>query len=1211
MKKQLYFFLLFTFSVNSSWSQLADWKPVSGTDFPTNLVWQINGMTRICQMKFHPVDTTKFYAVTAEGGLFLTTNQGESWTAAAGTENMTGSCASFCVDYTNDQIIWLGTGDPHYYSNGQGIKKSIDGGKTFAATSLTNCLVVEILQNPMNPAEFVAATNKGVYKSSDGGETWVANLSTGIAFCDLMSHAANNSQILFATSLETKPRLFRSTDFGTSWVQITNGIVHASSHITEGGRIAVSPANPDIVYFEVLGGGGIIHKSIDGGLTFNVVKAQGAPYLTFYDDESSSSGQGNYDNCITVDRNDPQKLWLQAHNTWYSENGGISWTMLTHWASIIHTDMHHIQQAPFNTNRLYSCNDGGVWLSMDGGQNWTPKSNGIFAFEIATNAGVCSPVKSDFVSIGTQDNARLFGDKNGWFTISGGDDYARRQIDYNGNIYFEGEERQLNHTGVYTSSGMPTSSWFALAFNRNNRELGFMGYYDVYRSTDLSSDPPNWEKITDFNKNIKAVHNCIADPNRLYVITTNQKIYVSENALDPTPDFTMYSLPFASGAAASIAAMANNPDIVYAVLGSRVYRSEDGAKTWQDVSFNLPSVLHRRIVAEEFGGTEELVIVGTNNAVYYKKSGQDFWTIYTTNLPTRRAPTEFTLFDDGTKNARICYATYGRGMWESGFENLRAFQANILINGDSLISCSNPQIQFEDGSLGVSDSAATYVWSFPGGTPSASNQPNVAVTYPASGTYNIELTVSNNGVVSTKSITKYIQVLSCKPDTIPGGALALDASGAYAVTQAINMGLINTITLSAWIKIKEPQADYSGIIFSANGGATGLNFTYGTQLGYHYGSDPATYNFLGGPLVSLDTWTHVALVCTPTEATIYMDGVPYVNSYPNFQQYFTEPFHLGNDRFYPERTMTGEMDEVCIYNRALSQAEIREQMHLTKNHLVVDSGLVAYYQANELGTKIFDRVGEAHATALSNEIHTVSTAPVGSGTSERMQIVNIGEKQFLAPQTNLNFSAFPVPEGEICVTLLNVHPDSLPRGASATPVSEKYRIIHNYGNNQNLAPLAGMQFEGIGKLSEMDEITPNRFKLYQREAGGYLTSGWVLVDSAVMLSKTNNGITLFSGSSVTAFDKQFVIVQEECDENLHGDLLLQIFPNPNDGNFVLRSTHSGILELYDELGKILTEIEVCEGTNNYISLDFLSKGMYVLKGSLHNQEINRKLIVSE
>ncbi|MES2514223.1 MAG: T9SS type A sorting domain-containing protein [Bacteroidota bacterium] len=753
--------VIIAFTTLQGLAQLANWTPVVGTNFPANITGQINGMARMTQLKFHPTNANKYYAITSEGGLFTSTNQGLNWMVATGTETFAGSCSSICIDYTNDQNLFLGTGDPNYYSNGQGIFKSSNGGMSFTATSLTNCLVIDIIQNPVVSTEFVAVTNKGIYKSINGGTTWLAKTATTIPFCDIKQNAALNSQILYACTNENATRFYRSTDFGNTWTQITTGIITPTTYIDAGARIGVSPANPNVVYLEAIGGGGVIYISNNGGLTFAIKKNEGTgSFLNFYDDLSTDSGQGNYNNTITVDRNDASKLWLQAHNTWLSIDSGATWTMQTHWYEKVHTDMHQIQQSPYDANQLYSCNDGGVWLSMNGGDNWVAKSDGIFALEIGDNCGMSSPVLRDFVSIGTQDNGRLFGNSNGWVTNVGGDDYAKRKIDYNGNIYYDGDERQVNHTGPVGTYGLPTTNWNAFSFNRTNTNLGFMGLTNVYRSTNISNGTTAWTQISTFNQTIVDVHSCIADPNRLYVLISNGDLYVTSNALAASPSFSLRTLPGNASNLGSVVAMANNANTVYVCENNKVYYSVNAGVSWVDVTYNLPNVNHRRILAEEFGGSEELVFIATNNAVYYKKVGQTTWTNYSTNLPSRRSPTEFSMYDDGTSQSKIRYACFGRAMWESSFGNLRILNANLTANETN--PCQGNSVQFFDISAG---NPTSWNWAFAGGTPATSTLQNPVVTYNTSGIYSATLSASDGTLTSVGTKTAYINVK--QPNNLP------------------------------------------------------------------------------------------------------------------------------------------------------------------------------------------------------------------------------------------------------------------------------------------------------------------------------------------------------------------------------------------------------------------------------------------------------------
>jgi hypothetical protein len=1126
--KRFFLLAILTFiTTHSAWAQLANWSGYKPTKFPTNVSGQIHGQARINQMKFHATNPNKMYAITPQGGLFITTDAATSWTVAPGTDALTAKLASVCIDYTNDQIIYLGGGDPNYWGSGAGAFKSTNGGATFSQLTgglPTTRIVSEIIMHPTDPNTLVASTNGGIYKTTNAGVTWTAKTSTSLQFCSMKSNTTANSLILYATTQTATPEFYRSTDFGDTWTLITAGLNNPTvAPLQTGSRVAVTAADPNVVYFGMVASGGILFKSTDGGLTFTQTKAGGSPYLTFYTDDIADSGQGNYNFCIGVDNVDANKVWLQSHNTWYSNDSGSTWTMLTFWASKVHTDMHQIGKSPYDNTKLYSCNDGGVWVSTDEGNNWIPKSDGIYAFEIGDNTGKSSPTRKDFISIGTQDNGGLYADSTGWYTVSGGDDYTKREIDQRTNsaaVYYTGStetQRRLAPASGTTAYGIPTAGIEAIAFNRTNTNLAFMGSSNIYRSTDVQNATPTWTQISTFSKTIMNIHSCIADPNRLYVLTSDQKIYVSTNALSATPTFTPYNLPTASNSIATVTAICNNANTVYISINNRVYRSADGGQTWTNISYNLPSVNHRRILSEAYYGTEELVFVATNNAVYYKKVGQTTWTNYSTNLPVRQAPTELSIYDDGTNEAVIRYASYGRGVWETPFENVRTTNAVVKASNSNI--CSDATWNYADVSTGV---IVSRVWSFPGGTPSSSTAPNPSVTYATTGTYTATLTVTdaNSNTASGTYQVMVNDLNKCDADTIPGNALQLLASTDYATMSAPLNITTNTITFSAWIKPNGVQSSTTGLIFSGSNGATGINLRSNNRLSYHWNDEAGSYSY-NGPTVPSDVWSHIAVVITPTNATFYLNGVPTVRTATHIAVNFNSAFNIGNDRGNTSRTFNGLMDEVCIYNRSLSTNEVRELMHLTKVP-TADASLLAYYQMNEPnGTVLFNHAGSNHAYLQAGASRATSTAPVGGGVSERQAVTTGGLKSFNTPGVALEFPATGIyPNGDVVVTRLNVAPDQKP--TSAIVPNDGYFIVNNFGTNSSFSTLSSIRFNNLPGIATGYNTTD--FGFYKRSSIADGNTWGAAIDQADVFTPNgqNSSLTFSTGNSINSFS-QFVI----------------------------------------------------------------------------------------
>ena len=241
---------------------------------------------------------------------------------------------------------------------------------------------------------------------------------------------------------------------------------------------------------------------------------------------------------------------------------------------------------------------------------------------------------------------------------------------------------------------------------------------------------------------------------RVYVITSDQTIYVSNDALAATPTFTNYALPNPTTNNASITSIKSAPNVLYAVLNTKVYRSADNGATWADVSLNLPSINWVKIIPDEYFSSNELIFVAGNNTVYYKKTGQANWTLFSTGLPARTNMVDFSVYDDGTNQSILRVTEYGRGMWEVPMTSLRAVIANFT--SPNAYPCVGGSVTFNDQSAG---NITTWTWTFPGGTPATSTLQNPTVVYNVAGNYDVTLQVSDGVTSNTLTKTYFVNTL--------------------------------------------------------------------------------------------------------------------------------------------------------------------------------------------------------------------------------------------------------------------------------------------------------------------------------------------------------------------------------------------------------------------------------------------------------------------
>jgi len=230
---------------------------------------------RVVDVDVNPADATEFYVAYATGGLWHTTNNGQSFTPIFDTADVL-FIGDIAVNWNSSpRTIWVGTGEVNSSRSsyaGIGIYKSTDNGKHWEYLGLPETQHIGKIQlHPSNEnVAWIAALGhlyspnkeRGVYKTTDGGKTWRQTLfvddTTGAVDVDINPKDPNElyaamwsrsrSAWKFRESGPTSG-IYKSNDGGETWKKISG----EGSGFMKGGKIgrigvAVYPPNPSIVY---------------------------------------------------------------------------------------------------------------------------------------------------------------------------------------------------------------------------------------------------------------------------------------------------------------------------------------------------------------------------------------------------------------------------------------------------------------------------------------------------------------------------------------------------------------------------------------------------------------------------------------------------------------------------------------------------------------------------------------------------------------------------------------------------------------------------------------------------------------------------------------------------------------------------------------------------------------------------------------------------
>jgi photosystem II stability/assembly factor-like uncharacterized protein len=651
---------------------------------------------RITDIESPASDPNTIYVGASTGGVFKTTDFGAHWVNLFDDVPVI-SVGDIAIDPNNPQVLYCGTGEANSSSFsflGNGIYKSTDAGESWQHTGLEHSAYIgRVIVDYANSQNIFAAAcgnlfttsdERGVYRSQDGGATWdrVLFLTDSTSAIDLVQHPAN-PQILFASMWERSrglvyrlsfgesSGLWKTTDGGTTWSEVTGGLPTGS----EVGRIGVTIAksNPDIMYtfYDLPNGQVGVYRSVDGGDTWTQTN-DGA--LT-----GMNSNFGWYFGQIRVDPDDPNRLFVMGVPLFRSTDGGNSW--MDDWS--LHVD-HHAMYFDETNGRILEGNDGGLYYSVNHGISWNKINNLPFTQFYAIECDYQMPER---IIGGTQDNntvRTITGGTSDWDPILGGDgmytliDYSNSNI-----VYAEYQYGNLHRStnGGYTMDYIagPMSAdrvnWSApLAMDPEVPATLYFGTYRVWKSTDRGS---NWIPISDdlthgidhYFYTLTTIAVSKLDPQVVLAGTGDGKVQISKNGGLTWEDISA-GLP-----ERWITRVATDPfdnQTIYTTLSGfrwdeplpHVFKSTDLGHTWTDISGNLPELPVNDIVLDpDLPGK---IIVATDAGLYGTTDGGASWSWIFNGLPA--VPVYTMKIHEPTRT--IIAGTYGLSSYKASLDEI-------------------------------------------------------------------------------------------------------------------------------------------------------------------------------------------------------------------------------------------------------------------------------------------------------------------------------------------------------------------------------------------------------------------------------------------------------------------------------------------------------------------------------------------------------------
>ena len=486
--------------------------------------------------------------------------------------------------------------------------------------------------------------------------------------------------------------IWKSNDGGDTWKKLSDGLPKSVM-----GKIgvAVSRANPKVVYAIIESDEGGLYKSDNGGESWKLIN-----------DERVLRARSWYYMHIYADPSDENVVYVLNAPMMKSIDGGKTFTNIR----VPHGDNHYLWINPNNSNILINSNDGGANISFNAGKSWSTQKNQPTSQFYRVNVDNRFPY---WVYGGQQDNSSIAIKSstfsNGiswkdWIAGVGGCETAYVAFDKNNPVLmyagcYQGiiTEYSLNLDNTkdimaYPSMGLgEPSDEQKYRFNWNAPILVSehdpnVIYHAANKLLKTSDRGITWEEISpDLTKNKKenlgpgggpitnegaggevyhTIYYVTESPHDKNIIYTGADDGLVHITRDGGKSWSNITPELEEGMINSIEVSPHDPATVYIAFNRYkfddfspyILKSKDYGETWKVYGSDIEKNSFVRVVRED-KNKKDLLYAGTERGIYMSNNGGINWFKWQRNLPI------VPITDLVVHQNDLVVATQGRGFW--------------------------------------------------------------------------------------------------------------------------------------------------------------------------------------------------------------------------------------------------------------------------------------------------------------------------------------------------------------------------------------------------------------------------------------------------------------------------------------------------------------------------------------------------------------------